>query len=104
LFNQFNYLFLCDLENDIIDNVLHISPYPDWVFDARQDVPVHIFSINGVYSRLVCTDLSSISMYCNFGEIINNLRHFQSFSVYELFDPTVRPVCTDPPVAHVAAN
>jgi hypothetical protein len=104
LFNQFDGLFQCDLESNVIDSDLHISPYPDWVLYARQDVPVYIFSINGFSSRLVCNDLSSLSMYCNFGEIINNLCHFHSFSVDELFYPTFRRVCTDPPVAHVAAN
>jgi hypothetical protein len=43
LFNQTDVLFQSELNDNFIDNVLHISPYPDWVLNARQDVPVHIF-------------------------------------------------------------
>jgi hypothetical protein len=60
------------------------------------------FSVYRDSPRFVWTDLSPFSIYCDFGVIVKNLHHVNSFSIDKLFCPTFWPVCTEPPVAHVA--
>jgi hypothetical protein len=40
LLNKFDGLFWCIYDNIDIASYLNVLPYPGWVFEARQDVPV----------------------------------------------------------------